>query len=78
MAISEHIRKTLTVPLPLSAPVNGTFTFDSERRPGNDLDHARWRFQSSNVTNGLARTMYLTRRENAKCISAVTATKQLP
>jgi len=26
----------------------------------------------------IARTMYLTRRENARCINAVTATKQLP
>jgi len=28
--------------------------------------------------NSIARTMYLTRRENAQCISAVTATKQVP
>ena len=33
-------------------------------------------FANTNL-NGIARTMYLTRRENARCISALTATKQV-
>jgi hypothetical protein len=47
-----------------------TFTFDGmtwTMRPGNFVSN----------TNSVARTMYLTRRENARCISALTATKQV-
>lgn len=34
-------------------------------------------FKTASVA-GVARTMYLTRKENARCINALTATKQLP
>ena len=56
---------------------NTTFTFD----PG-DGPPMIWTMRAgdfkTNSLNGVARTMYLTRRENAQCVSAVTATKQLP
>ena len=52
-----------------------TFTFDP-----NGVDPAMtWAMRAGDFgANNVARTMYLTRRENARCISAVTATKQLP
>ena len=55
-----------------------TFTFD----PNGGDPAMIWTMRAGNFANanvnGVARTMYLTRRENAKCISAVTATKQVP
>jgi hypothetical protein len=49
-----------------------TFTFDG----------MTWTLRAGNfkgqTANTVAKTLYLTRRENAKCISAVTATKELP
>jgi hypothetical protein len=48
-------------------PAEPTMTWTM--RPGD--------FKTASVA-GVARTMYLTRKENARCISALTATKQLP
>ncbi len=57
---------------------DGIFTFTPNGDPAMTWTMRAGDFTSNNVTNGLARTMYLTRKENNKCISAVTATKQVP
>lgn len=36
-----------------------------------------WTMRAGNIVNGVARTLYLVRRENAQCVNAITATKQL-
>ena len=35
-----------------------------------------WTLRAGNIVSGVARTLYMTRRETARCISGVTATKQ--
>ena len=56
-----------------------TFTFDPNGAdPAMTWTMRAGDFKTSDPANGFARTMYLTRRENAQCISAITATKQLP
>jgi hypothetical protein len=67
---TENVTGTFTV-------TDNSFTFDP-----NGADPAMtWTMRAGNFANtnlnGVARTLYLTRRENAKCISAVTATKQV-
>ncbi len=51
-----------------------TFTFD----PTGVEPAMIWTFRAGNiiVSSGLARTIYMVRRENARCVNAVTATKQ--
>jgi hypothetical protein len=55
-----------------------TFTFDPGDGPAMTWTYRAGDFKTNNANNGVARTFYLTRRENALCISALTATKQLP
>jgi hypothetical protein len=57
---------------------NSTFTFDPDDGPAMTWTMRAGDFKTNNPTNGVARTLYLTRRENARCISAVTATKEVP
>jgi hypothetical protein len=54
-----------------------TFTFDPNDGPAMTWTMRAGDFKTASV-NGVARTLYMTRRENAQCISALTATKQLP
>lgn len=35
-----------------------------------------WTMRPGNIVSGVARTLYMVRRESAKCVNAVTATKQ--
>jgi hypothetical protein len=67
---TENVSGTSTV-------TDTTFTFDPDDGPAMTWTMRAGDFKTASV-NGVARTMYLTRRESAKCISAVTATKQLP
>jgi hypothetical protein len=54
-----------------------TFTFTPEGEPAMTWTMRAGDFKTTNL-NGVARTFYLTRRENTQCINALTATKQLP
>jgi hypothetical protein len=61
--------------------VNSTFTFDPtdpSDGPAMTWTYRAGDFKTANAASGVARTLYMTRRENARCVSAVTATKQLP
>ena len=49
------------------------FTFD----PSGVEPAMIWTFRAGNiVSGGVARTIYMVRREDAKCVNAITATKQ--
>ncbi|MGQ0484527.1 MAG: hypothetical protein ACT4SY_04145 [Hyphomicrobiales bacterium] len=48
------------------------FTFD----PSGVEPAMIWTFRAGNIVSGLARTIYMVRRENARCVNAITATKQ--
>jgi hypothetical protein len=55
---------------------NNTFVFD----PAGAAPAQIWamRFADINAANGVARTIYLVRKENARCLNAITLTRQLP
>jgi hypothetical protein len=53
---------------------NSTFTFDPNDDAAMTWTYRAGDYANTNV-NGVARTLYMTRRENAQCLSAVTATK---
>ena len=48
-----------------------TFTFTPTGEPATT-----WTMRSGNIVSGVARTLYLVRKENAQCINGLTATKQ--
>jgi|GEM_PF-6480629 len=56
---------------------NSTFTFDPDDGPAMIWTYRAGDYAAQSL-NGIARTIYMTRRENALCISAMTLTKQLP
>jgi hypothetical protein len=37
-----------------------------------------WIMRAGNIVSGVARTLYLVRKENENCVNALTATKELP
>ena len=48
------------------------FTFD----PSGIEPAMIWTFRAGNILSSVARTIYMVRREDAKCVNAITATKQ--
>ena len=54
-----------------SFPTATTFRFTPTGEAANT-----WTIRPGNTVSGVARTLYMVRRENAKCVNAVTATKQ--
>jgi hypothetical protein len=48
-----------------------TFTFTPGGEPA-----MTWTIRPGNIVSGVARTLHMVRRENARCVNAVTATKQ--
>ena len=48
------------------------FTFD----PSGVEPAMIWTFRAGNIVSGVARTIYMVRGENARCVNAITATKQ--
>lgn len=51
---------------------NTTFTFRPVGEPA-----MTWNVRAGNIVSGVARTLYLVRREDARCVNAITATKQV-
>jgi len=50
---------------------NTTFRFTPVGEPA-----MIWTMRAGNIVGGIARTLYLVRREDARCVNAITATKQ--
>ncbi|HEX9904945.1 MAG TPA: hypothetical protein VGA77_08280 [Propylenella sp.] len=50
---------------------NTTFTFTPTGEPA-----MVWTIRAANIVKGVARTLYMVREEDARCVNAVTATKQ--
>jgi hypothetical protein len=72
---TENVTGTFTI---AGTGNSGTFTFTPNGDPAMTWTMRAGDFKTNDPINGFARTIYLTRRENARCISAVTATKQVP
>ena len=53
---------------------NTTFTFD----PAGAAPAMTWTARFANISASVARTIYLVRREDARCVNAITATRQAP
>jgi hypothetical protein len=49
-----------------------SFTFD----PSGVEPPMTWAMRPGNIVSGVARTIYMVRREDARCVNAITATKQ--